>query len=162
MEKSITISNRQKVFRISSRQLQPIVHWILNDHLQLSEWDLSIAFLGPRQMARWNESHLNHEGPADILTYDYSESPLNAQNAGSRKSVNGELLICPAVAAEAAPQFGVGWPHETVRYVVHGILHLLGYDDIDPEDRAVMKRLENNAVNILEQTFDLGSIDLRP
>lgn len=162
MEKSIAISNRQKVFRISSGKLKPIVHWVLNDHLQLSGWDLSIAFLGPRQMARWNESHLNHEGPADILTYDYSESPLIAQNAGSRKSVYGELLICPAVAAEVAPRFGVDWPHETVRYVVHGILHLLGYDDIDPEDRTVMKRLENNAVNILEKTFDLGSVGLRP
>lgn len=150
---SITVSNRQKKFRIASSALKQVTSYYLQDVRNLESWDLSIAFLGPKQMAKWNETHLNHLGAADILTYNYL-SPAEL----SRTRIFGELLICPQVAHDTAPNYNQHWTNEIVRYVVHGILHLLGYDDVDPEDRRIMKVQENRGMAILEQAFNLANV----
>jgi probable rRNA maturation factor len=161
MNRSLEISSHQKKFRIHRKALRPVVEHFLEDIAGLESWDLSIAFLGPVQMARWNESHLNHEGAADILTYDYSggsaEDPSRPAPEDCR-SIQGELLICPQVAWNVAPKFQKTWTNELVRYVVHGVLHLQGFDDIDPADRKVMKSRENRFMKILEQSFSLDEV----
>ncbi len=155
MTKEISLFNRQKKFKIYFRKVRPLVGHLLGDCLKLSEWNLSIVFLGPKSITKWNEEHLQHKGPADILTYDYSNNP---NDLTPLNSITGELLICPQVAFEISQKYGKSWPNELSRYMVHGILHLLGYDDINPKDRKIMKRAENKWMKHLETQFDLDSI----
>jgi probable rRNA maturation factor len=57
-----------------------------------------------------------------------------------------------------AREFSTTWQEEVARYIVHGVLHLRGYDDLVPEKRKVMKREENRLVRRLQATFDLSRI----
>ena len=69
-------------------------------------------------------------------------------------------LLLPAV--QQAREFNTTWSSEVVRYVVHALLHLQGYDDLQPAKRRVMKREENRLLRALERQFDLGEVAGKP
>jgi probable rRNA maturation factor len=74
-------------------------------------------------------------------------------------TLHGELFICVDDAIFQAKQFNTNWQSEMVRYVVHGVLHLLGYDDLQPELKRKMKRAENRLVRLLEKKFPIVGHD---
>ena len=91
-------------------------------------------------MTRLNQQFLQHEGSTDIITFDHGSTP---------ERLFGEMFICVAEAERQAKAFGTTWQAELRRYVIHGILHLRGYDDLEPAKRRVMKREENRLVRKL-------------
>ena len=99
--------------------------------------ELGVHFITARESALLNERHLNHEGPTDILTFDQGSSP---------DFLRGELFICVSEAERQAGEFRTSWRQELLRYVIHGMLHLRGFDDLDPGKRRIMKREENRLV----------------
>ena len=70
-----------------------------------------------------------------------------------RKEVHGEIFICIDEAVTQARRFRTTWPSELVRYLVHGILHLQGYDDLTPAARRKMKREENRLLQQLARHY---------
>ena len=86
---------------------------------------LSIAFLGTRAMASLNRRHLSKRGPTDVIAFGFAPP-----NEGG--PVIGDIYIAPDVARANAAAHGVGVREEIARLVVHGTLHVLGYDH--PED----------------------------
>jgi len=76
----------------------------------------------------------------DVMAFRYEAG------AGDKKRVDGDLFICPARAAENAKRFRVPYPEELVRLSVHGTLHLLGYTDYVPAQRARMWRRQERTV----------------
>jgi rRNA maturation RNase YbeY len=88
-------------------------------------------------MARVNWRFLQHEGSTDVITFDYGSTA---------ERLHGECFICVADAVTQAEAFGTTWSDEVVRYVIHAILHLRGYDDLKPDVRRIMKREENRWV----------------
>ena len=72
--------------------------------------------------------------------------------------LHGELFVCVDDAVTQAKEFKTMWQSEVVRYVVHGILHLLGHDDLKPDLRRKMKREENRLVRRLENRFSLAQL----
>ena len=76
----------------------------------------------------------------------------------TRPTLHGELFICVDVALAQAKEFKSSWQAEVVRYVVHGVLHLLGHDDLKPHLRRKMKREENRLVRRLSRRFSLAQL----
>jgi rRNA maturation RNase YbeY len=70
----------------------------------------------------------------------------------------GEIYISVADAVKQAREFKTNWQEEVARYVVHGILHLRGYDDLSADKRKVMKREENRLMRRMQQRFDLRKV----
>ena len=68
--------------------------------------------------------------------------------------LHGEIFVCLDEAGSQARRFHVTWPSELVRYVVHGVLHLLGYDDLNNRARRRMKVAEDTLVRQLASQFD--------
>jgi probable rRNA maturation factor len=68
--------------------------------------------------------------------------------------VQGDLVICLDEARRQARVFGTTWQAEVVRYLVHGLLHLRGHDDLEPDARRRMKRVEDRIVRRLAAGFD--------
>ena len=101
-------------------------------------------------MAEINQSYLQHEGPTDVITFDLSED--------ATEMVMGEILICPEVAAKQAQEFETSWHEETVRYVIHGLLHLKGFDDLESEKRRIMKQHENRWMKKAQEKFNLKKV----
>ncbi|MGL4462639.1 MAG: rRNA maturation RNase YbeY [Planctomycetia bacterium] len=92
---------------------------------------LSVAFVDAAAIHKLNRRFLSHDYPTDVLTF-----PLSEDDA----VMEGEVVVSTDFAAAAA--VGYQWPvsMEAGLYLVHGILHLCGYDDGDDEDQAVMHR----------------------
>jgi probable rRNA maturation factor len=87
---------------------------------------LSITFVSTRKIARMNARHLGHDGPTDVISFR-----LAPERSGA--PVLGDIYIAPEVARRNAADHGTGAREETARLVVHGVLHVLGYDH--PEGR---------------------------
>ena len=87
---------------------------------------VSVTFLTSRRMAVMNRRHLGHVGPTDVIAFGF-------RDAGG--ATIGDIYICPEVARTNARAFGRPVREEVVRLVVHGTLHVLGYDHPEGEAR---------------------------
>lgn len=90
---------------------------------------LSVTFVGAGGMRRLNREHLGHDQATDVIAFAMTLDP------NPRTPVVGDVYICPAVAAQNARAAGVTAAEELKRLVVHGVLHVLGYDHPDGERR---------------------------
>ena len=145
---NITIANRQRTKKVNTRLLKQIAGELLAE-LKIAEADFGIALVSDKEMAQVNWQFLQHEGATDVITFDHEST---------RTKLHGELFICVDVAMAQAKEFKSSWQSELVRYVVHGVLHLLGYDDLKPALRRKMKREENRLVRLLEKRFSLAQL----
>jgi probable rRNA maturation factor len=89
---------------------------------------LSIAFVSDREMAALNWRHLRHRGATDVISFGFAPGAKGGP-------VVGDVYIAPAVARRNAHAHGRGVREETLRLVVHGVLHVLGYDHPADESR---------------------------
>ena len=152
---NIVIANRQQTKKINARLLKQIVGGLFAE-LKITEAELGINLVAAREMTLVNENFLQHEGSTDVITFDHSNSEFGIRN--SELKLHGELFVCVDEAVLQAKEFGTGWQSEVVRYVVHGVLHLVGHDDLDVAARRTMKRVENRLVRTLAQRFSLAQI----
>lgn len=82
--------------------------------------------------------HLNHDYTTDIITFNYSSD---------LKNIDGEIIISIDDVQINSRKFKVSFHEEIARLVIHGVLHLLGFDDQITSDKKVMKRLENKLLS---------------
>ena len=151
----LEFTNRQRAKRLNIRRLREITKATLAE-LGVLHWNLGFHFVGPRTMARINQQHLNHEGTTDVITFDYSAP--RSQTPDPRPHLHGEAFICVAVAVTQAREFGTSWESEVVRYIVHALLHLCGFDDLKPAARRAMKRQENRMVKKLARRLGFDGV----
>jgi probable rRNA maturation factor len=108
------------------------------------EAELNLTFVDRATMAGLNEEHLGHEGPTDVLSFPL-ELPDDVPDG--LPVLLGDVVVCPAVAAAQAAEHA-GPTHdgtaedELALLVVHGILHVLGWDHAEPDDEAAMQAHE--------------------
>jgi probable rRNA maturation factor len=124
--------------------------------LEIGEAELGVNLVAAPEMTLINETFLRHEGSTDVITFDYSNAECGVRSA--ELNLHGELFICVDEAVLQARQFKMTWQSEIVRYLVHGILHLLGHDDRHPAARRRMKREENRRLAGLSKKFNLAQI----
>ena len=146
--KTLSVINKQRLHRIAVPEFQKITKIVTEELLELELYNISVAFLNPKCMAEINLKHLKHEGPTDIITFNYS----------SESTLEGELLICPSVAEKHSIQHNVSLGNELARYYIHGILHLLGYNDKTSRDRKKMKNRESLTLRQLAALFPLEKL----
>src|SRR5262245_31934394 len=129
---NVTLLNRQKRRAIRSNRLRDGVRTVLAGE-RIREADVSIAVVDDRTIHRLNRRFLNHDQPTDVLTFCLNDdgTPLD-----------GEIVVSAETAEGAA--FDVGWTlaDELLLYVIHGALHLTGYDDSTTSARRRMRSLE--------------------
>lgn len=89
---------------------------------------VSIALVDRPTIARMNRTHLGHSGPTDVISFGFAR-------ATASDPVIGDIYICPDVARANAKAHGRGVREELARLVVHGVLHVLGYDHPEDESR---------------------------
>jgi len=113
--------------------------------------DIGIRLVEPAEMAELNQILLGHEGCTDVITMDYGMGPgLRESDVPARYA---ELIVCVDEARRQARRFGATWHEELARYLVHGGLHLRGFDDATPAARRRMKREEDRVLRELGPVF---------
>jgi probable rRNA maturation factor len=131
--------------------LKRVARALLAD-LKIAKAELGINLVNRKEMAALNKQFLRHAGPTDVIAFDY------ADHHASRRNLLGEIFICVPVAVAQSTEFETDWQSELVRYLVHGVLHLLGHDDRRPAARRRMQREENRRVRALAGKFCLARI----
>lgn len=102
--------------------------------------DINIIFCSDNYILDINQKYLGHDYFTDIITFDYCE--------GDRLS--GDLFISIDSVRENALEYGTEFKDELNRVIVHGVLHLIGYDDHTEEDIAQMRAKENYYLSFRE------------
>ncbi len=147
----LTLSDRQSSVVIDRRLLQQLGRLLLRQFPEWRHCELGVLLVTAPEMRRLNETFVRHRGITDVITFDYS-------NPGRPEELHGEIVICPDEARVQARRFRCSWQAELVRYLVHGVLHLRGYDDSQPAARRRMRQEEDRLVRILAARFRLGNI----
>jgi len=110
----------------------------LSDGLNFSVIHLEINFVDSKQIHLLNKKHLNHDYTTDIITFDYSDN---------FESIDSEIFISVDDAKTNSKKYKIRLIEELARLVIHGILHLLGYDDQITSDKKIMKQMENKLLS---------------
>ena len=103
--------------------------------------DINIIFCSDNYILDVNMKYLQHDYFTDIITFDYCEG----------KVLSGDLLISVDSVRENSIEFGTDFEEELHRVIVHGVLHLIGYDDHTEEDKKVMRQKENYYLQMRSQ-----------
>ena len=102
-------------------------------------------------MTRLNARFLGHSGPTDVLSFNLRRAPpaVGLADDAATPLPTVEVYVCPEVAAAVAPAYGTTPAAELLLYVVHGLLHAAGHDDLVPDAKRRMRRAEKRVMRRL-------------
>lgn len=128
------------------------VNFNLSDKLKIKKWiknviekeskklgDINIIFCSDEYLLGVNKEYLNHDYYTDIITFNYNTD-----------TINGDLFISLDRVAENAENNNVPRGTELKRVIIHGVLHLLGYNDKTKDEEQIIRKKENHSLEILE------------
>jgi probable rRNA maturation factor len=143
---AIIVRNRQRTVTIELSTLQGFAEGAVKECLKLPARrsgvlsdleEVSVALVSDRQIAKLHQRFLNEPGPTDVITFQH-----------------GEIVISAATARRQARAFRTSMELELRLYLVHGLLHLGGFDDKTTAGAAEMKRVQEKLVAKVQRTLD--------
>jgi len=137
---SVEVTN-ETIWDIDAKAFSDLGLWVMDQMRVSTQSDLTILFVDPDPIAELHERWMSLEGPTDVMSF-----PMDELGPGDGKTtmegVLGDLVICPWVAAQQAAAAGHSTMQEMMLLTIHGILHLLGYDHVTPEQERQMFGLQ--------------------
>ena len=130
------------------RELSRLARFVIDRMRVHPQAELCIKLVDEATIAELNEQWMEKEGPTDVLAFPMDELRPGLVDEEPEEGVLGDLVLCPTVAerqadeARAKGQTGYTTADEVDLLVVHGILHLLGYDHAEPEEHREMFGLQ--------------------
>ncbi len=112
--------------------------WVAEQY-NLQKITVSIAIVDDETIHELNREHLDHDWPTDVISFVFE---FNEEHG----VVEGEIVASRDTAVRLCSRAGWSAEDELLLYVVHGLLHLAGLDDIDPEDAAEMRGAERDCL----------------
>ncbi len=109
---------------VSSEEVERAVNTVADEE-GVQRGEISVTFVDTPTIASLNQSHLQRHGPTDVISF----------NLGAADEPLGDVYICAEVAQESADEYGVELKEEILRLVVHGVLHLFGFEHPEGADR---------------------------
>ncbi|MGA2062362.1 MAG: rRNA maturation RNase YbeY [Thermoguttaceae bacterium] len=129
---SITITNAQSQLPVDKKRLRRAVRMILKAE-SIERATIEVAVVDDRTIAELHQRYLDDPSPTDVLSFVLERSP---------KYIEGEIVVSADTAAASAPNYNWTAGDELLLYVIHGTLHLVGYDDTTPKKRSKMRGKE--------------------
>ena len=105
--------------------------------------ELSILLVDEETMRAYHAKYLGEDGPTDVLSFPMDELRPPEDDEEPPEGLLGDVVLCPAVTSRQATEHGRSADQEAEYLLVHGLLHLLGYDHGTPADKAVMFGLKD-------------------
>ena len=127
---------------------QKISDWIRQTIKEESKTDgeLNIIFCTDEYLQKLNKKHLNSDYYTDIISFDYCNGDM----------ISGDIFISLCRVNENAEKFNSN-DTELLRVIIHGVLHLLGYNDANEDEKKIMTEKENEALRLYEKRQDYGN-----
>ena len=137
------IINRQSSLAIDDARIKRVVEAVLDFEDCVCD-EVSITFVDTEEICKLHEQFFNDPSPTDCISF-----PMDKDAVGGT-FILGDVFVCPATAIKYVEEKGGDATQEMLLYVVHGLLHLLGYDDIEEGDRAQMRLAEQGNMENLK------------
>lgn len=151
----VVIYHSRKPSPLSAKDVRRLCT-LLGEAYQVQSHTLIVQFVGKRRIQALHEQFFGDPTPTDCisfpLTHPATQDPAHTNLGSAPPSILGEVFVCPEVAAEYAHAHAVTVRSELLRYLVHGFLHLIGFDDTEPAKKRVMRREEERWVAMLPCT----------
>ena len=103
---------------------------------------VELVYVDEAEILRINKEFLERDYITDIISFRYDEDDSNTE-------VEGTLYCCAQRIQEQAKEYSDSIRQEFLRVIIHGLIHLIGYDDQTPEEKAEMTRLENHFLSLI-------------
>lgn len=154
----IDVANSQRHIKLSSKFIRHVVLATLRTE-KVAAARISIALVDDRTIHEINRQYLQHDYPTDVISFLLDCEGGSNTKVKERKtprgrglSIDGEIITSTETAKRNASNFNWTPQDEAVLYLVHGLLHLVGYDDLSPDELAVMRRRERAILKLLNLT----------
>jgi probable rRNA maturation factor len=132
---NFSVYNRQKALAISKSSVRRVLEGLCS-FLRIQCEEISVYFVSEKKICQLHVEFFNDPSPTDCISFPVDDAYL------------GDVFICP----NAALRFDPARPYEeTLLYLIHGILHLIGYDDIEPKAKRSMRKMEKKCMDHLKQ-----------
>ena len=135
---SVSIINDANLEKLPVRKLKDAIDVAL-DIKHIGNATINLIILTDEEIRKINNEFLKHDYPTDVLSFDLTEG----------KFLEGEIYISAETAKRQAEEYNVTIKEELVRLAVHGCLHLIGFDDNNEENKAIMRDMENKCIEIV-------------
>lgn len=116
--------------------------------------ELSIVLVDEDTMAAYHEKFMGEPGPTDVLSFPMDELRPPGDEDEPPEGLLGDIVLCPAVTERQAAEHGRTGSEEAEYLLVHGLLHLLGYDHAGPADKAEMFGLNDKIIDLWRRRPD--------
>ena len=168
-EPVVFLADEQDSVAIDVRRWTQLAEAVLRAEGVRGHCELNVLFVSERDMADFNTEHMGQAGPTDVLSFpiDADELMLHAMHDPLRSGPDrapidvddlplllGDVVVCPTVAEKQAPTHAGTLDDELALLIVHGILHVLGHDHADVEDRQRMWTRERELLSLLHWRGD--------
>lgn len=141
----INVSNEQKALKISVRQVKHLVQKVIESEGKTCD-EVNIYFVDTPSICQLHEQFFNDPSTTDCISFPIDDDECDKE--GYR--ILGEVFVCPATAINYVAKDQGNPYQETTLYIVHGLLHLMGYDDIKEKDISLMRQAEERHMHNLQ------------
>jgi probable rRNA maturation factor len=151
-QRSVTVNNTYPRLKINAAQVKAMYR-LLDKALApdaIPAGELSIAFVDNDEIVRIHKEFLSDANVTDVITFP----------GDPEEDLAGEIVVSADFAAQQSPKFGTSYDEELSLYLMHGWLHLAGYDDIEDDDRKEMRLAEKRAMDAVKSAGKLPHYEL--
>lgn len=146
MKMIIYISNLQKDLPINERQVEQLAKEVVSYEKRTYD-EVSIQFVDTQEICSLHDEYFDDPSPTDCISFPMDQDP----DENDPYKVLGDVIVCPETAILYANNNDCDAYQELTLYVVHGLLHLLGYDDIETSDIEKMRAAEERHMKNLKK-----------
>ncbi len=142
----VFVLDQQNDMDIDENRVRDLTRFVLD--AENSDQDVSIVYLKKSEMRDLNRQYLQEDRPTDVLSF-----PMDGDDWSPEvDNLLGEVMICPVIARSRASDHGNSMKREADLYLVHGLLHLLGYDDKTEEEEQKMETRQEELLDAFDGT----------
>ena len=151
----VHVADDQDDIQLDASRYEQLARSVLSSEGINQTSELSVLFVSSAMIAELNEQHMGHTGPTDVLAFPIDEDATQPQAENDAPLLLGDVVVCPSVAATNCSNNKDSYPghqgtvtDEIDLLVVHGILHVLGMDHAEAEERRDMQALERQHLSV--------------
>lgn len=129
-------------YRLKGRNsIKKVIRKILEEEGKTSDF-INVVLCSDEQLLKINREFLDHDYLTDVITFNYAGDPVN-------DPIEGEIYISADRVVENSQMYKVTPENEMQRVIIHGVLHLCGYNDTSKKQRSLMTQLENKFLELI-------------
>lgn len=141
----IQVYNKQKNLPIASQVVKKIVEAVITREKYVCD-EVSVHFITSKKISELHDKYFDDPSITDCISF-----PMLDPKIDMGYKILGEIFVCPQTAIQYAQKHRCNPYEECTLYIVHGLLHLMGYDDLKPQERSKMRKAEKKHIDHLKK-----------